>query len=633
MRNRITIINFFLILMLLGMSSNRPMSAVEEEEIETAISDGVEYLASRQQPDGSWASDWAYKAAYTAFALIKLQDRATELGYSPFDSEYEYSGNVTAGWQYLFTQVRNMTISTQDHTGGQTGTIDDPDADGNGIGNYFHYLISYSSITVYTTGVTLMALEASDSPNRVNDLGLDLDTDGSPDTFKEIAQDTADWLAYAQGDSGNDEGGWGYDIFNSQMTNGWTDNSVTGYAVLGLAAAEGFGCTVPSWVKTELDYWLTVIQHPASGGSIYNPDWGATMINELKTGNLIFELTFVGIAQDDQRFVDALNYTAVHWNDTNYDPGWGHNRDPANYQAMFCLMKGLEYSQIDYLDLDGDHINETDWYEEFAQVLVDQQEPDGSWRYSGYGTHNGYLLDTVWALLTLEKIFPNLPPVADAGPDQENIEQTSYEGAEVTLDGSGSYDPNDDPLTYNWTWGEDNFALGVTPTITLPLGTTTVNLTVFDGIDYDWDLVNITIVDTTAPELVYYTTENTILWPPNHKYHTINIADYLISVRDICDADIGPEDVVITHVTSDEPEDVNGNGDGKTFDDIVITGDQTVDLRSERQGKGNGRVYTIHFEVVDGENNVATGSIIIEVPHNVGSITFDNGVAYTVFNT
>ena len=41
----------------------------------------------------------------------------------------------------------------------------------------------------------------------------------------------------------------------------------------------------------------------------------------------------------------------------------------------------------------------------------------------------------------------NLPPVADAGPDQ-----TSDVGDTVMLDGSGSSDPNGDPLSYSWSF-------------------------------------------------------------------------------------------------------------------------------------------------------------------------------------
>ena len=40
----------------------------------------------------------------------------------------------------------------------------------------------------------------------------------------------------------------------------------------------------------------------------------------------------------------------------------------------------------------------------------------------------------------------NKSPTADAGPDQTGVR----EGALVTLDGSGSSDPDDDPLRYRW---------------------------------------------------------------------------------------------------------------------------------------------------------------------------------------
>ena len=47
--------------------------------------------------------------------------------------------------------------------------------------------------------------------------------------------------------------------------------------------------------------------------------------------------------------------------------------------------------------------------------------------------------------LEVEIIEPNMPPIADAGPDQ-----TVWVFDEVTFDGSGSYDP--DGIIVNWTW-------------------------------------------------------------------------------------------------------------------------------------------------------------------------------------
>jgi len=95
-------------------------------------------------------------------------------------------------------------------------------------------------------------------------------------------------------------------------------------------------------------------------------------------------------------------------------------------------------------------------------------------------------------------ICTNQPPVADAGSDQ-TVEQDSLGGASVTLDGSGSYDPDNDPLTYSWTWTGGS-AAGVNPTVSLPMGTTTVTLVVNDGtVDSSPDTVVIIVQDTTDP--------------------------------------------------------------------------------------------------------------------------------------
>lgn len=94
----------------------------------------------------------------------------------------------------------------------------------------------------------------------------------------------------------------------------------------------------------------------------------------------------------------------------------------------------------------------------------------------------------------------NNPPVANAGPDQ-----TVSVGADcmaiVTLDGFGSSDPDGDPLSYSWTW-DSGATTGVSPIIQLPLDTTTITLVVNDGtVDSDPDTVNITMVDTTPPDV------------------------------------------------------------------------------------------------------------------------------------
>ena len=70
--------------------------------------------------------------------------------------------------------------------------------------------------------------------------------------------------------------------------------------------------------------------------------------------------------------------------------------------------------------------------------------------------------------------------------------------AEVTLDGSGSYDPDGDPLTYTWTW-DGNTATGVNPTVELPLGSTTITLVVNDGELSDSDTVGITVEQAVVP--------------------------------------------------------------------------------------------------------------------------------------
>ncbi len=141
----------------------------------------------------------------------------------------------------------------------------------------------------------------------------------------------------------------------------------------------------------------------------------------------------------------------------------------------------------------------------------------------------------------------------------------------------------------------------------------------------------VTVNDTQGPDITL-SDEQISLWPPNHKYSTVKVTDLVTGVTDNCDTGLGVGSVVITKVTSDEPE--NSEGDGNTSNDIVIPSDcKTVQLRSERMGNGNGRVYTITLKVTDSHGNVATATVKVTVPKSQnGSAAVDDGPVYTVLS-
>ncbi len=90
-----------------------------------------------------------------------------------------------------------------------------------------------------------------------------------------------------------------------------------------------------------------------------------------------------------------------------------------------------------------------------------------------------------------ESSVSNQRPVAAAGNNQA-VEAASCDGAEVTLDGSGSSDPDGCIVSYGWTWAGGT-ASGCSPSALLPLGTHVVTLTVSDGELTDTDTVSITV--------------------------------------------------------------------------------------------------------------------------------------------
>jgi hypothetical protein len=107
-------------------------------------------------------------------------------------------------------------------------------------------------------------------------------------------------------------------------------------------------------------------------------------------------------------------------------------------------------------------------------------------------------------ILVLETPPGNLPPVAEAGPNQ-----TVAGGASVQLNGSASNDPEGATLTYAWTQISGpavtlSGASSATPTFTAPAATATAQvlrfqLVVGDGSQTAMDTVDVTVQATAAP--------------------------------------------------------------------------------------------------------------------------------------
>jgi uncharacterized repeat protein (TIGR01451 family) len=160
-------------------------------------------------------------------------------------------------------------------------------------------------------------------------------------------------------------------------------------------------------------------------------------------------------------------------------------------------------------------------------------------------------------------------------------------------------------------------------------GSYTITYTASDGAGNAATPVTRTVivVDTIAPTITLKSALS--MWPPNHKYKTFNVTDMVQSVTDSCNTTLGISSVVIEQVTSDEPE--NDDGDGNTSNDIVIAANcKSVQLRSERSGGGNGRVYSVKVRVKDASGNVGTAVFKIKVPHNNNGTAIEGPPLYTV---
>jgi hypothetical protein len=127
-------------------------------------------------------------------------------------------------------------------------------------------------------------------------------------------------------------------------------------------------------------------------------------------------------------------------------------------------------------------------------------------------------------------------------------------------------------------------------------------------------------LSNSAPECDAAAASVASLWPPNHDFAPIGIVG-------VTDPDGDEVSIAVTGITQDEA--VDAPGSGNTAPDGRGVGSATAEVRAERAGGGNGRVYAISFTAEDGNGGSCSGAVSVGVPKSQGSgAAVDSGQSF-----
>lgn len=218
-----------------------------------------------------------------------------------------------------------------------------------------------------------------------------------------------------------------------------------------------------------------------------------------------------------------------------------------------------------------------------------------------------------------------VPPVADC---QDLVVECTAEGqAQVTLDASGSSDPDGAAgasLTFEWYQDYDAagggifLGFGEMLDYSFPLGLHDITVVVTDETGLQ-DMANCTahVVDTEPPVLIDAFLTPTTLYPPNHEMIDVQGS---VNAYDVCSSAI----VKLVSITSNEPDDAPGTADGATSFDVQDAAPETADfnfsLRAERDRDGVGRTYRVSYEIRDEVYNTTSWTSDVVVPVDLGGV-------------
>ncbi len=332
-------------------------------ECEVAVSRGLEWLKTKQNPDGSWGT--GYKSAMTGLALLCYLGRC-ETPESPF-----YGDNVMKGILYL------IELSKKNEKGFIT-----EDFKSNG-GAYEHGIATYALGEMYT----LARLGSKSLPG-----------------MREVFENGVKQII----DNQNETGGWDYYVMNASNGRGKSsrdDLSVTGWQYQALKAANHTGLKI-NGLRTSIEKTIKYIEKTQTkdgGIGTLNRDAPYNQWNLTGTGVLGLQTLGKGgrasVIDKGMKFLrNFITEEPLDWNKNCNLYCWYY------YTQAFFQQGGLDWKFYN---------------QQLMPQLLSNQAPDGSWKperpnspVAAVGNKEGGVYKTALCVLQLEVYYRYLK-VAD----------------------------------------------------------------------------------------------------------------------------------------------------------------------------------------------------------------------------
>ncbi len=386
---------------------------------------GIQSKAIPAEPVTAWTSYSNFYPSATGAALQAFQiNNHKETGNY---NEDPYAEVVNAGLNWLLNgRYGNNDVLAAINIVAQIKG--DPDSNGNERG----IQVNYPYYPPYQGGLVMDAIISTGTPNA--DSRRDFDGDGQTDSYQKVIQDMVDAYAWGQSDGNGLATGWAYN-WNS----GNTDNSTNQWAAIGLIPAQDhFGCTIPAFVKSQLNLSLTSTYD--AGGKYFgytstSPLWGQPYVTR-PSGMVQMILANPNTYETDSRWTGPLS-----WYSDTFFTGVLQIR---TYYGWLSFVKSMILSGTETLTPSNPQNPPFSWYRGvgnvggLAQKLISDHESDGSWPAGGQGNPHpdniGDVFATSWAIQMLKPALFNAAPIAcfTATPNQ------AYSAAIISFDPSCS---------------------------------------------------------------------------------------------------------------------------------------------------------------------------------------------------